>query len=45
MTAHEISDEDSNATPVCGSVVLIINQNTKQPHRWVAISALVDAEG
>jgi hypothetical protein len=44
MVAHEISDENSRATPACGSVVLIINQNPKLPHRWVAISALVDAD-
>ena len=44
IASHEISDDDSRTTPACGTVMLIINQNPKLPHRWVGISALIDAE-
>jgi len=43
MASHEISDEETSMTPACGTVVLIINQNQNQPHRWVGISALIEA--
>lgn len=43
MASHEISDEHESMTPACGTVVLIINPNPKQPHRWVGISALIEA--
>jgi hypothetical protein len=42
MVSHEISDDNSRATPACGTVVLIINQNPKLPHRWIGITALID---
>jgi hypothetical protein len=44
MVSHEISDGNSRVTPACGTVVLIINQNPKLPHRWVGITALIDAD-
>lgn len=43
MASHEISDEETNMTPACGTVVLIINPNQHEPHRWVGISALIEA--
>jgi hypothetical protein len=43
MVSHEISDEDTSMTPACGTVVLIINPKPNQPHRWVKISALIEA--
>jgi hypothetical protein len=42
MASHEISDEDPNTTPVCGTVVLIINPNPLLPHRWVSVNALIE---
>ena len=43
MASHEISNEHEAMTPACGTVVLIINPNPNQPHRWVGISALIEA--
>ena len=45
VASHDISDEDQRATPACGTVVLIIQQDRKRPHRWLGISALIDAKG
>jgi hypothetical protein len=44
MASHEITNEHEAMTPACGTVVLIINQNPAHPHRWVGISALIEAE-
>ena len=45
VVSHEISGDDPYATPACGTVVFIISQNVKRPHRWVAISALIEIQG
>jgi hypothetical protein len=42
MASHEISDDDPEITPACGTVVLIISEEPHRPHRWVSISALID---
>lgn len=42
MASHEISDDDAEITPACGTVVLIINEQPGRPHRWVGISALIE---
>ncbi len=44
MASHDISEEDSTTTPVCGTVVLLVNKNPKLPHRWVSINALIEAD-
>lgn len=42
MASHEISDDDPDITPACGTVVLIISETPDRPHRWVGISALIE---
>jgi hypothetical protein len=42
MASHEISGNDPEVTPACGTVVLIINEQPGLPHRWVSISALIE---
>jgi hypothetical protein len=42
LASHEISDDDPEITPACGTVVLIISEEPDRPHRWVGISALID---
>lgn len=42
MASHEISDDDPEITPACGTVVLIISEEPGRPHRWVGISALIE---
>jgi hypothetical protein len=44
MASHDISDEDGSTTPACGTVVLLINQNPKLPHRWFSVTALIEAD-
>jgi hypothetical protein len=37
LVAREIADEREDATPTFGTVVLIINANQEQQHRWVEV--------
>lgn len=39
--AHDISHDQKDAEPVCGTVVLIINSNPTEPHRWVEVLSRV----
>ena len=43
MASHAISDDDPEITPACGTVVLIISQSPEQGHRWVRITASIEA--
>lgn len=40
--SHDISDDDPEITPVCGTVVLVINDQSRQPHRWLSLRALIE---
>lgn len=42
LASHEISDDDPSLTPMCGTVVLIVNPNPLMPHHWVSVNALID---
>ena len=39
--SHAISDADPQATPACGTVLLIIRE-PRHPHIWLGLSALMD---
>lgn len=39
--AHEISCEQNDAEPVCGTVVLIVNPVPTEPHHWVEVRSRV----
>jgi len=41
LVAHDIADEQDDAEPTCGTVVLIINPNPEEPHHWVAVLSRV----
>ncbi|MFN5119144.1 MAG: hypothetical protein ACK5FE_05175 [Cyanobacteriota bacterium] len=41
LVAHDIADGQDDAQPTCGTVVLIINPNSEEPHRWVAVLSRV----
>jgi hypothetical protein len=41
LVAHDIADEQDDAEPTCGTVVLIINPNPEEPHQWVAVLSRV----
>ena len=43
MASHAISDDDPEITPACGTVVLIISPHPSRPHRWVRITASIEA--
>lgn len=42
MASHDISDDDPEITPACGTVVLIISQRPDRGHRWVRVTALIE---
>lgn len=42
MASHDISDDDPEITPACGTVVLIISQRPNRGHRWVRVTALIE---
>lgn len=42
VASHEISDDAPTLTPMCGTVVLIVNPNPLLPHRWVSVNALIE---
>lgn len=37
LVAHDIADERQDGEPTCGTVVLIINPNPEEPHRWTVV--------
>jgi hypothetical protein len=41
LVAHDIADDQDDAEPTCGTVVLIINRNPTEPHRWVTVLSRV----
>jgi hypothetical protein len=41
LVAHDIADEQDDAEPTCGTVVLIINPNPEESHHWVAVLSRV----
>jgi hypothetical protein len=41
LVAHDIADELDDAEPTCGTVVLIINPDRQEPHRWTAVLSRV----
>jgi hypothetical protein len=41
LVAHDIADEREDAEPTCGTVVLIINPNQEEPHRWTVVLSRV----
>jgi hypothetical protein len=41
LVAHDIADEQDDAEPTCGTVVLIINPNPEEPHHWVGVLSRV----
>ncbi|MCT0206449.1 hypothetical protein [Synechococcus sp. CS-1332] len=40
--SHDISDDDPEFTPACGTVVLIVSDDPSRGHRWVSINALIE---
>ena len=38
---NDIADELDEAEPTCGTVVLIINSDSEEPHRWTAVLSRV----
>ncbi|MCP9829331.1 hypothetical protein KBZ19_12635 [Synechococcus sp. L2F] len=42
IASHDISDDDPEITPACGTVVLIASDDPSRGHRWVAINALIE---
>jgi hypothetical protein len=42
VASHAISDDDPEITPACGTVLLIISQYPRKPHRCVRITALIE---
>lgn len=42
MIAHEISDEDKESTPSCGTVVLVVTAGMR-PYRWLRVLSNIDA--
>ena len=41
LVAQEIAEEQEDAQPACGTVVLTINPNPDLPHRWSVIRARI----
>jgi hypothetical protein len=41
MISHEISDEDREATPACGTVVLVITRDHR-PYKWLRVVATIE---
>jgi hypothetical protein len=41
LVAHDIADELDDADPTCGTVVLIINTDRREAHRWTAVHSRV----
>ena len=42
LIAHEISDEDQESTPICGTVVLVIPAGNR-PYRWLRELSCIEA--
>jgi hypothetical protein len=42
IASHDISDDDPEFTPACGTVVLIVSNEPSRGHRWVTINALIE---
>jgi hypothetical protein len=42
LASYAISDEDPEITPVCGTVVLIVSDQSRLPHRWLSLRALIE---
>jgi hypothetical protein len=43
LASHAISDDDPEVTPACGTVVLIISSDPSRGHRWVRVTASIEA--
>ena len=43
LASHAISDDDPEITPACGTVVLIISSDPGRGHRWVRVTASIEA--
>lgn len=42
LAAHEVSEEDASASPVCGTVVFIARTTEEGQHRWVIEKAAIE---
>lgn len=43
LASHTISDDDPEITPACGTVVLIVSTDPRRGHRWVRVTASIEA--
>lgn len=42
IASHDISDDDPEITPACGTVVLIASDDPSRGHSWAVINALIE---